>query len=163
VENFGLARAAAAGLVVLECEQPHRKARRGKGKSDPIDAHLAVLSALRLDAERLPTPRADGDREALRILLGARHDLTVTSTAQTNRLRAILRDAHDDTDRQLARTAVTDAPPKARPSARSNAASSDTSPASSTAPSPPPWPHPPPTTRWPLDTSRSVNQYEAAA
>ena len=51
----GLARAAAAaGLVVLECEQPPRKARRGKGKSDPIDAHLAVLAALRLDAERHP-------------------------------------------------------------------------------------------------------------
>ena len=96
--GVGLARAAsAAGLLVLECEQPHRKARRGKGKSDPIDAHLAVLSALRLDAERLPIPRADGDREALRILLGARHDLTVTSTAQINRLRALLRDAHDTT------------------------------------------------------------------
>ena len=48
--NFGvgLARAvAAAGLTVIECEQPNRKARRGKGKSDPIDAHLAVLAALR--------------------------------------------------------------------------------------------------------------------
>ena len=63
--GIGLARAAtAAGLLVLECEQPHRKARRGKGKSDPIDAHLAVLSALRLDADQLPIPRADGDREA---------------------------------------------------------------------------------------------------
>ena len=38
--GVGLARAAtAAGLTVLECEQPNRKARRGKGKSDPIDAH----------------------------------------------------------------------------------------------------------------------------
>ena len=46
--GVGLARAAtAAGLTVLECEQPHRKARRGRGKSDPIDAHLAVLAALR--------------------------------------------------------------------------------------------------------------------
>jgi len=107
--GIGLARAAtAAGLLVLECEQPHRKARRGKGKSDPIDAHLAVLSALRLDTNQLPIPRADGDREALRILLSARHDLTVTSTAQTNRLRALLRDG-DDTDRQLARAALTDA------------------------------------------------------
>jgi transposase len=89
--GVGLARAAAAaGLVVLECEQPHRKARRGKGKSDPIDAHLAVLAALRLDADRLPTPRADGDREALRILLSARQELTTASTAQTNRLRALL-------------------------------------------------------------------------
>ena len=33
----------------------------------------------------------------------------MTSTAQINRLRALLRDAHDDTDRQLARTALTDA------------------------------------------------------
>ena len=101
--GIGLARAAAAsGMVVLECEQPHRKTRRGKGKSDPIDAHLAVLAALRLDADRLPTSRADGDREALRILLTARQELTTSSTAQTNRLRALLL-AGDDTDRQLAR------------------------------------------------------------
>ena len=107
--GIGLARAAtAAGLLVLECEQPNRKARRGKGKSDPIDAHLAVLTALRLDTTRLPIPRADGDRDALRILLGARHDLTVTSTAQINRLRALLRDGND-TDHQLARAALTDA------------------------------------------------------
>ena len=99
----GLARAAAAaGLVVIECEQPTRKTRRGKGKSDPIDAHLAVLTALQLDAVKLPVPRADGDREGLRILLGARRELTTTSTGQANRLRALLRDG-DDTDRDLAR------------------------------------------------------------
>jgi transposase len=105
----GLARAAAAaGLRVIECEQPTRRTRRGTGKSDPIDAHLAVLSALALDADRLPTPRADGDREALRILLCARQELTTTSTAQTNRLRALLRDG-DDTDRRLARARLNDA------------------------------------------------------
>jgi transposase len=39
--GIGLARAlAAAGLLVIECEQPARRQRRGKGKSDPIDAHL---------------------------------------------------------------------------------------------------------------------------
>jgi hypothetical protein len=33
--GVGLARAvAAAGLLVIECEQPNRKARRGRGKSD---------------------------------------------------------------------------------------------------------------------------------
>jgi transposase len=106
--GVGLARAvAAAGLTVVECEQPNRQARRGKGKSDPIDAHLAVLAALRLNADRLPTPRADGDREALRILLGARHELTVVTTAQTNRLRALLLGG-DDTDRDLARATLTD-------------------------------------------------------
>ncbi len=107
--GIGLARAlAAAGLLVLECEQPSRSQRRGKGKSDPIDAHLAVLAALRLDASRLPVPRADGDREALRILLVARQEITVTCTAQASRLRALLL-AGEDTDRQAARTALTQA------------------------------------------------------
>jgi transposase len=107
--GVGLARAVAAGgLRVIECEQPHRKARRGKGKSDPIDAHLAVLTALGLDADRLPSPRADGDREALRILLGARHDLTTGHTAQTNRLRALLLSG-EDRDRHTARTRLTTA------------------------------------------------------
>src|ERR1700754_3462165 len=106
--GIGLARAAtAAGLIVLECEQPARTTRRGKGKSDPIDAHLAVLAALQLDADRLPTPRADGDREALRILLSARQELTTSSTGQTNRLRALLL-AGDDTDRRFARGRLTD-------------------------------------------------------
>ena len=50
--GIGLARAlAAAGLLVIECEQPSRRQRRGKGKSDPIDAHLAVLAALPLSHE----------------------------------------------------------------------------------------------------------------
>ena len=105
--GIGLARAvAAAGMTVIECEQPHRKARRGRGKSDPIDAHLAVLTALRTDPDRLPAPRADGDREALRILLGARDELSTTSTAQTNRLRALLL-AGDDQDRDRARGRLT--------------------------------------------------------
>jgi transposase len=103
----GLTRAAtAAGIPVIEAEQPTRKTRRGKGKSDPMDAHLAVLYALGLDADKLPTPRADGDREALRILLCARQELTATSTAQTNRLKALLRDG-DDNDRRLARGELT--------------------------------------------------------
>jgi transposase len=105
----GLARAlTAAGILVVECEQPNRKARRGKGKSDTIDAHLAVLTALRLPVDRLPTPRADGDREALRILLCARDELTTSVTGQTNRLRALLRDG-DDRDRELGRSRLADA------------------------------------------------------
>jgi transposase len=107
--GLGLARAlAAAGILVLECEQPHRRQRRGKGKSDPIDAHLAVLAALRLDADRLPAVRADGDREALRILLAAREDIVNASTAQTNRLRALLLTG-DDTDRHAARSTLNEA------------------------------------------------------
>jgi transposase len=105
--GIGLARAlAAAGLLVIECEQPSRKQRRGKGKSDSINAHLAVLAALRLDTSRLPVPRGDGDREALRILLVARQEITVASTAQASRLRALLLTG-DDTDRRAARGALT--------------------------------------------------------
>jgi transposase len=105
--GIGLARAlAAAGLLVIECEQPSRKQRRGKGKSDQIDAHLAVLAALRLDTARLAVPRADGDREALRILPVARQEITTARTAQASRLRALLL-AGDDTDRQAARGALT--------------------------------------------------------
>ena len=105
--GIGLARAlAGAGLLVIECEQPSRRQRRGKGKSDPIDAHLAVLAALRLDASRLPVPRADGDREALRILLVARQEIRTAATAQASRLRALLL-AGDDADRQAARSALT--------------------------------------------------------
>ena len=68
-----------------------------------------MLAALRLDATHLPAPRVDGDREALRILLGARHDLTAAATAQTNRLRALLLGSDTDADRDLARGVLSDA------------------------------------------------------
>ena len=106
--GIGLARAlTAAGLSVVEVVQPRRGERR-RGKSDPIDAHLAVLQVLRMDPDRLPVPRADGNREALRIVLGARREMTLTKTRQTNRLRALLLSG-DDTDRALARGPLSDA------------------------------------------------------
>lgn len=106
--GIGLTRAlTAAGFEVIECEQPARKDRRGRGKSDAIDAHLAALFALRQDADRLPTPRADGVREALRILLAARQEMVTTSTGQINRLRALLLSGGDD-DRHASRSALTD-------------------------------------------------------
>jgi len=107
--GIGLSRAlTAAGLQVIECEQPTRQARRGRGKSDAIDAHLAVLFALRQEADRLPTPRADGLRDALRILLSARQELVTNSTAQVNRLRALLLGG-DDHDRTISRRSLTTA------------------------------------------------------
>ncbi len=105
--GIGLARAVeAAGIAVVEVERPRRRDRR-RGKSDPIDSHLAALQVLRLSVERLPTPRADGDREALRILLSARREITTARTRQINRLRALLL-AGDDADRDLARGTLTD-------------------------------------------------------
>ncbi len=101
--GVGLTRAlTAAGLLVIECEQPRRKQRRGKGKSGPIDARLA---ALRLDAGQLPVPRAGGDWEALRIVLVARQEITEASTAQAGRLRALL-PAGDDAGRRAARATL---------------------------------------------------------
>jgi transposase len=90
--GIGLARVLqAAELTVVEIERPRRGERR-RGKSDPIDAHLA---ALHLDADRLPTPRADGDREALRILLRARRELTTAKTrimpVQPSCVQAVMR------------------------------------------------------------------------
>ena len=101
--GIGLARVlAAAGMQVIEVEQPRRADRRGRGKSDPIDAHLAALSVLRREVDTLSTPRADGAREGLRILLGARRSLVTTQTGHINQLRALLLGG-DDADRALAR------------------------------------------------------------
>lgn len=106
--GIGLSRALqAAGLAVVEVERPKRAQRR-RGKSDPIDAHLAALSVLRMSTARLPQPRADGEREALRILLTARRAITTTRTADINQLRALLL-AGNEVDRSLARGRLSDA------------------------------------------------------
>ena len=102
--GIGLARAVTRlGMAVIELERPARAQRRGRGKTDAIDAVLGARKALGLDATTLPTPRADGDREALRILLVARRDMTTDKTAKTNWLIALLR-AGTDTERDLVRT-----------------------------------------------------------
>ena len=105
--GIGLSRAVqATGMVVVEVERPKRADRR-RGKSDPIDARLAALHTLRLDAQRLPTPRQDGPREAMRIRLSARHEISLSRTRQINRLRARLLTG-DDRDRELARGSLND-------------------------------------------------------
>ena len=105
--GVGLSRALqAAGLVVVEIERPKREQRRGKGKSDPIDARLACLSLLRMDTVALPQPRADGDREALRILLISRAEQTLTRTRQSNQLHALLLTG-SDADRALGKGTFT--------------------------------------------------------
>ena len=74
--GVGLSRALqAAGFMVVEVERPRRADRR-RGKSDPVDAHLAALQVLRMPADRKTLPRSDGDRGALRILLVARREMT---------------------------------------------------------------------------------------
>jgi transposase len=95
--GIGLSRALqAAGLHVVEIERPAREQRRRRGKSDPMDAHLASLNLLRMDVAALPQPRADGPREALRILLISRSEQTLTRTRQANQLHALLLTGDDD-------------------------------------------------------------------
>jgi transposase len=101
--GIGLNRAmSAAGMRVVEAERPRNANRRGRGKTDPIDAHLAATSALNLDTDSLSVPRADGNREALRILSVARQEMTNTQTRHINQLRALLLGG-DDSERELSR------------------------------------------------------------
>lgn len=95
-----------AGLGVIECAPPETKTRRRRGKSDAIDAEHAAARVLNTQLRKLPTPRADGDREALRILITAREEMTRENTARINRLRALL-GGGDDTDRDLGRASLT--------------------------------------------------------
>ena len=91
-----------AGLDVVEVERPARAGRRRGGKSDPLDARAAAHAVLRLDAAKLPSPRADGDREALRILLVSRRGSIDEQKKASSRLRALLLTG-DDADRALLR------------------------------------------------------------
>jgi len=107
--GVGLSRALqVAGLQVVEVEQPSKADRRGRGKSDPIDAHHAAMRVLRMPLDRKALPRSDGDREAMRILLIARNEISTTRTGQINRLRALLL-LGDDDDREWCRCTMTKA------------------------------------------------------
>jgi transposase len=110
--GIGLARALqAAGLPVVEVARAHRRDRRralrAAGKSDQLDAHRAAVTVLTLPADQVPTPRADGAREAARILLRARDQINHGRTQAINALRALLAlgdaSSHDEADRRLAR------------------------------------------------------------
>jgi hypothetical protein len=55
---------------VIELDRPQCAKRRHDAKSDPLDALRAAREALSRD--KLGTPRATGDRQALSVLLAAR-------------------------------------------------------------------------------------------
>lgn len=67
----GLARHLARGEeLVVELDRPDRAKRRHGAKSDPLDAVRAAREALA--RAKLGTPRSNGDRQALSVLLAAR-------------------------------------------------------------------------------------------
>ncbi|WP_432824726.1 IS110 family transposase [Dactylosporangium sp. CA-092794] len=82
----------AAGYRVVEAVKPE-PARRRRGKSDPMDATHAALAAQAVErdpAARHAEPRADGRREALRMLLVTRRHDSDVRTATVNLFKSLL-------------------------------------------------------------------------
>ena len=94
------------GEQVYEAKPPRREQRTMRGRSDPADALAAARTALASDVDDLITPRADGLRSALRVLLAARRAMDARRTADRNALTALIRTYGLDVD---ARRALTDA------------------------------------------------------
>lgn len=81
-----------AGYRVVESFPTPSRERRGRGKSDEIDAELIARSVLGVDVDKLRDPRQDtGVRAALRVLIGARDLLNTDRTRSINALTALLR------------------------------------------------------------------------
>jgi len=104
---------ARAGYGVAEAPRvtAYAPARRGTGKSDPLDAAAIAAAALPLEEAHLRTPRQDeGVRAALRILVAAREQMTVERTAKVNALIALLRsvDLGIDARKPLSDTKITE-------------------------------------------------------
>lgn len=76
-----------AGEWVLEFDRPARK-RPGRAKSDVLDAVEIGREALGRD--RLPEPRAAGEREAIRVHHVARESAVRARTAAINALKALV-------------------------------------------------------------------------
>ena len=89
------------GERVVEAERPVRRGGRQRAKSDPIDAVRAARSVLA--AERLAAPRADGRREALRVLVLTRRGAQKARTAAIRQLKALVVTAPDALRERLRR------------------------------------------------------------
>jgi transposase len=98
--GIGLNRALlTAGEEVLEAPKPATGVRRRGGKSDTLDAVHAARAVLA--AEHLATPRADGAREALRILHVCRRHYTDTRTATINLFKSLILTGEPDLREQF--------------------------------------------------------------
>ena len=94
--GIGLTRAlAAAGAQVIQAPNPPAARRRRGGKSDALDAIAAARAVLACTTPA--TPRADGVREDLRILLTCRRHYTDTRTATVNLLKSLILTADEAT------------------------------------------------------------------
>ncbi len=96
----------AAGVTVVDVDRPDRKARRAKGKSDPLDAYAAARAALAGTATGVPKAR-DGRIEAIRMLRVARSSAVKARSQATNQLKALLVTAPADVREQLRHLSTT--------------------------------------------------------
>ena len=82
------------GEWVIEIDRPTRAARRDGAKSDDLDAVRAGREAL--SRTRWTTPRARGEREAMRVLVTTRESAVRDRTRATNSLKAMIVSAPED-------------------------------------------------------------------
>jgi transposase len=79
----------AAGRVVIEVDRPDRRLRRRLGKSDPLDAEAAARAVSAGTATTVPKS-ADGEVEAIRLLLVTKRSADKARTAAWTQLRTVL-------------------------------------------------------------------------
>jgi transposase len=85
----------ARGVAVVEVERPKRPARRGRGKSDPVDAEAAARAVLAGTATAQPKA-GTGAIESIRALQAARRSAVKARTQAANQLHALVVTAPDD-------------------------------------------------------------------
>ncbi|WP_446216972.1 IS110 family transposase [Micromonospora sp. IBHARD004] len=108
-----------AGVTVVEVDRPDRKARRLKGKSDPVDAYSAAWAALSGRSTGTPKSR-NGRIEAIRTLRVTRRGAVKARTQAINQLRALLLTGPAELREQLRglpKTALVSACARLRPTA----------------------------------------------
>ncbi len=81
----------AAQITVTETRAGSKKARRGQGKTDGLDAVRAARTALAADPDRLAVPRQGRTRAELQVLGIVRRQKSKEKTAKINALGAIVR------------------------------------------------------------------------
>lgn len=85
----------AAGLRVVEVDRPDRRARRQRGKSDPLDAEAAARAVQAGTATGTPKTRT-GSIEAIRVLRVARRSAVKARAQASLQLRALVATAPDE-------------------------------------------------------------------
>jgi transposase len=93
----------AKGIAFCEVRPP-KKSSRVRGKTDEIDAAAAATSAMGIELDALTSPKADGLRNALRVILDARRDMEIRRTSARNQLNALVRTADFGLDTRRALT-----------------------------------------------------------